>query len=106
MTTKIDARKGVSYPIRYKAHEYRFPTDDTIESIRFDDKYLHIEFVDERIFSIPLAWIPPLRDAQPAEREKYQISLDRDAIIWDPEESEVNEILRLRDYLCARATFS
>jgi hypothetical protein len=92
---------GRHYPIRYSIHEYTFPTDDTIETITFDDRYIHIEFVDERVLSIPLAWIPPLRDASPGEREKYRLSEDRDAIIWDPEESEVNEILRLSDYLAA-----
>lgn len=87
------------YPIRYRIHDYTFPTGDTIETVRFDNEYIHIEFVDERVLSIPLHWIPPLRDASPAAREKYQISDDRTAIIWDPEESEVNEILRLSDYL-------
>lgn len=91
-----------SYPVRYGVREYTFPAGDTIETVRFDDKYIHIELVDERILSIPLAWIPPLRDASPEEREKYKISLSRTAIIWDPDESEVNEILRLSDYLVTR----
>lgn len=90
------------YPIRYSVRDYTFPTADTIAAVRFDDKYIHIELSDERVLSIPLRWIPPLRDASPHEREKYHISPERDAIIWDPEESEVNEILRLTDYLRVR----
>jgi hypothetical protein len=90
------------YPIRYRIGDYTFPTDDTLETVRFDDTYLHIELVDGRLLSIPLSWIPPLRDASPQERAKYRISEDRDAIIWDPQESAVNEILRLADYLTAR----
>ena len=96
------AEAAKHYPIRYSVWEYEFPTSDTIEAVRFDQKYIHIELVDERILSIPLRWIPPLRDASPAEREKYHISEDRTLIIWDPAESTVNEILRLSDYLSVR----
>jgi hypothetical protein len=92
----------IHYPIRYSVWDYTFPAGDTIEAVRFDDQYIHIELVDERILSIPLRWIPPLRDASPEEREKYHIGEDRDVIIWDPAESEVNEILRLSDYLTTR----
>jgi hypothetical protein len=96
---RIDVRH---YPVRYSIRDYTFPTVDTIKGIRFDDTHIHIELTDERMLAIPLRWIPPLRDASPQEREKYKISEDRNAIIWDPEESEVNEILRLSDYLTAR----
>jgi hypothetical protein len=105
MTIKTASRaksEAKSYPIRYGVSEYTFPTGDTIETVHFDAKYIHIELVDQRILSIPLAWIPPLRDASPEEREKYRISPSRTAIIWDPEESAVNEILRLSDYLVTR----
>ena len=95
-----------SYPIRYSVKEYTFPTEDTIEAVRFDDEFIHIELVDGRILSIPLTWIPPLRDAAPTEREKYKISPSRTAIIWDPDESEVNEILRLSDYLVTQAALA
>jgi hypothetical protein len=94
--------RGIWYPIRYSVWEYTFPTDNTIETVRFDDKYMHVEFVDERILSIPLAWIPPVRDVSPAEREKVRISEDRTILIWDPDEGEANEILRIEDYLIAR----
>ncbi|RME54925.1 MAG: DUF2442 domain-containing protein [Caldilineae bacterium] len=90
-----------SYPVRYRVSEYTFPTDDTIESVRFDEEYIHLELVDGRILSIPLAWIPPLRDAKPEDRLKYYIADDRTAVVWDPEESTVNEILRVTDYLRA-----
>ena len=105
MTIKTASRaksEPKSYPIRYGVSEYKFPAGDTIETVRFDDKYIHIELEDERILSVPLAWIPPLRDASPEERVKYKISASRTAIIWDPDESEVNEILRLSDYLVTR----
>lgn len=91
------------YPVKYRASDYTFPTDDAIETVCFDDTYLHIELVDGRILSVPLAWIPSLRDAPPAEREKVQISPDRSLLFWDPDKGEINEILRLSDYLVTRA---
>lgn len=91
------------YPIRYRVHDYTFPTADTIKAVRFDDTYIHIELSDERLLSIPLHWIPPLRDASPQAREQYRIGEDQDVLIWDPEESDINEILRLSDYLTVRA---
>lgn len=87
------------YPIRYRVRDYTFPSDDAIAAVRFDDEYLHIGLADGRQLSIPLHWIPPLRDASPQDREKFSISEDRDAIVWDPDISDVNEILRLSDYL-------
>jgi hypothetical protein len=111
MPTKTASKSGTEsatsagvrhYPIRYSLREYSFPTTDAIKTVRFDDAYIHIELNDERVLSIPLRWIPPLRDASPQAREQYKISEDRDALIWDPEESEVNEILRLSDYLTIR----
>ena len=87
------------YPVRYKVWDYRFPTDETIETLRFDDRYLHIELGDERILSIPLSWIPPLRDASPQELKKYQISEDRTLIFGHPDQTAINEVLRLTDYL-------
>lgn len=92
-------RTGTRYPIRYRAHQYTFPTEDTIDSVCFDATHIHIQLSDGRAISIPLIWIPPLYDANPEEREKFVLSDDRQLIIWDPEESEINEILRLSDYL-------
>lgn len=94
--------QGKRYPIRYGVKEYTFPSDDTIADVRLDDQYLHVHLADGRILCIPLAWIPPLRDASPEERLKFHISEDRTLIIWDPDESEVNEILRISDYLRRR----
>lgn len=91
-----------SYKVKYSVKDYRFPTADIIESVRLNESYIHLELVDGRILSIPLDWIPPLRDASPEERMKFHITADRDAIFWDPDEGTVNEILRVADYLCTR----
>jgi len=94
--------RGTRYPIRYRAHEYTFPTEDVIESVQFDADHIHIHLTDGRSISVPLAWIPPLRDASPTGREKYMLSYERQLIIWDPAVSDINEILRLSDYLQAK----
>ena len=92
------------YPIHYRVHDYIFPMADTIKAVRFDDTYIHIELSDARLLSIPLHWIPPLRDASPQAREQYKIGEERDVLSWDPEESEIKEIFRLADYLTVRTT--
>ena len=68
----------------------------------FDERYPHIDRAAHRVPSPPRQWTPPLRNASPADRAKYHLSEARDALIWDPEEGEVNEILRLTDYLSVR----
>lgn len=95
---------GKSYPVRYRASQYTFPREDTIDSVRFDADRIHIHLTDGRTVSIPLAWIPPVFDASPEEREKYTLSDDRQLVIWDPDECTINEILRLSDYLQARSS--
>ena len=95
---------GKHYPIRYGVQAYTFPAGDTIDTLCFDDKYIRIEMVDGRILLIPLEWIPPLRDATPEERAIYSITDDRSAVVWDPDESGVNEILQLKDYLSTPAS--
>lgn len=95
MTTK-------RYPVRYSVWDYRFPQENAIEAVRFDETYIHVTLMDGRILSIPLDWIPPLRDATPAAREQYQISDDHTLLFWDPAESDINEILRISDYLTIR----
>ena len=104
MNTKSESKtkNGVRYPIKYGVREYTFPYADTVEAVRFDDTYMHLELVDGRILLVPLAWIPPLRDASPEDREKYHIGEDRDVVWWDPGEGPVNEIFRISDYLRVR----
>jgi hypothetical protein len=102
ITDDVSRAETKHYPVKYSVWEYKFPTGDTIEAVRFDDTHIHLDLVDSRILSIPLDWIPPLRDASPAERAKFHITEDRDAVYWDPDESEVNELLVLADYLTTR----
>lgn len=88
-----------AFKIQYAAREYTFPKVVKISSVRFDETYIHVTLTDERILSIPLKWIPSLYHAKPAEREKYKINQTKRMLIWDPDESEINEEVRIEDYL-------
>lgn len=87
------------YEIPYLADAYTFPHDALIHQVRFDESYIHLELTDERILSIPLRWIPSLYNADPAEREKFELSQDRKMLIWDPDKCSINDELRIDDYL-------
>lgn len=107
MSTKEKVSKGKAvevkqYAIQYPVSAYTFPTDARIHAVRLDDEYIHIELMDGRILSIPLWWIPTLYNAAPEEREKYIVSRDRAMLIWDPERCEINDELRVADYLTGK----
>lgn len=90
------------YDIPYPASAYMFPRDAILHRVRFDDKYAHLELTDGRILSVPLSWIPTLHNAEPAEREKYEISQDRKMIVWDPDKCAINDEIRIDDYLAGK----
>lgn len=96
---KSEATGSKRYRIQYPLTAYTFPSDARIKAVRFDAERIHIELMDGRILSIPLRWIPTLYNAAAAEREKYIISRDRTMLIWDPERCEINDELRVSDYL-------
>ena len=87
------------FKIQYPLRDYIYPKDAVIEKVRFDETYMHVVLTDGRIVSIPLKWIPTLFHARPAEREKYQINQTRRMIVWDPSVCEINEEIRIEDYL-------
>jgi hypothetical protein len=88
-----------TFKIPYPARDYTFPRKVKIASVRFDATYMHVTLTDERILSIPLKWIPSLYHAKPAEREKYRINQTKRMLVWDPAETEINEEIRIEDYL-------
>jgi len=90
------------YEIPYPASAYTFPREALLHRVRFDNDYMHLELADGRIISVPLWWIPTLYNAEPKEREQYQISRDRKMIVWDPEKCSINDEVRIDDYLIPR----
>lgn len=91
------------YDIPYPASAYTFPTEALIHNVRLDEQYIHLDLTDGRILSIPLAWIPTLHNAAPAERRKFTISRDRKAVIWDPDVCAINDELFVDNYLVGRS---
>jgi hypothetical protein len=87
------------YKIQYPISAYTFPEEARIHRVWFDDKHIHVELTDERILSIPLWWIPTLYNADPEEREKYEINQARTMMIWDPDKCAINDEVRIADYL-------
>lgn len=87
------------FKIQYPLRDYVFPKDVLIDKVRFDEMYMHVNLMDGRIISIPLKWIPTLYHAKPEEREKYQINQTRRMIVWDPSVCEINEDIRIEDFL-------
>ena len=87
------------YSIAYPASEYTFPRDALIHDVRFDDTHIHLDLTDGRILSIPLWWIPTVYNAAPEDRLKFEINRSRTMIIWDPDKGNINDELRLEDYL-------
>jgi hypothetical protein len=87
------------FTVQSPAAAYQFPKDARILKVRFDEIYIHLDLTDGRILSLPLKWIPTLYRAPLKEREKYKISTDRTALVWDPDKCGINDELRLSDYL-------
>ncbi len=91
------------FNIHYPISEYTFPSDDHVQSVRFDDECVHVELADGRCLSVPLQWIPTLKDAPPEAREQYEINASRTAVVWDPDKCGINDELRIADYLNPRS---
>jgi hypothetical protein len=87
------------FTVQSPAAAYRFPEDARIKQVRFDETYIHLDLTDGRILSLPLDWIPTLKNAPTKERERYEITLDRKTLVWDPAKCGINDELRLSDYL-------
>lgn len=87
------------YNIQYPVSAYTFPREARIHQVRFDEEYMHIALTDGRVLSVPLWWIPTVYNAEPKEREKFEISRDRTMIIWDPEKCAINDEISVFDLL-------
>ena len=92
------------YNIAYSVFDYTFPREALIHDVRFDDAYIPVELTDGRILSIPLWWIPSVNNAEPEDRLKFEINRSRTMIVWDPDKGNINDELRIEDYLTARSS--
>jgi len=65
MITNIKRHK-----VQHSVDEYTFSTEAHIQDVRFDEKHMHVELMDQRVISIPLWWIPTLHNASDEDRNK------------------------------------
>ena len=97
---QVEAQSSVKrYKIQYSSSDYTFPKEALIHQVLFDEEHMHVELIDGRKLSVPLWWIPTLYHAAAEERMKYEISRDRTTIIWDPDTCEINDEVRIADYM-------
>jgi hypothetical protein len=87
------------YKVQRAVDEYTFPAEAHIHAVRFDEKHMHVELMDQRIISIPLWWIPTLHNASDEDRNKFEINQSRTMIIWNPEKCRINNEISIADYL-------
>jgi len=52
------------------------------KEVEFDDAMMRVTFTDGRVLSVPLAWLPVLRKATPAQRARYEIGGGGISLHW------------------------
>jgi hypothetical protein len=52
------------------------------KSVRFDDHYLHVDLIDGRIISTPMAWYKELQNATFKQISSYQFICANTGIEW------------------------
>jgi hypothetical protein len=58
-----------------------------------------IHLQDGRILYVPLAWIPTLANAAPADREKVIIGWDGQLLHYDPDDGPINDDLLVASFM-------
>jgi Protein of unknown function (DUF3532). len=96
MDEKVQVKR---YKVQHSIDEYTFPKEATIHDVKFDEKFIHVELTDQRVISIPLWWIPTIYNATMEDRKKFEINQSRTMIIWDPDQSGINDGISIADYL-------
>ncbi|MBK8048715.1 MAG: hypothetical protein IPK16_17285 [Anaerolineales bacterium] len=74
-----------AYKVIYPRSAYTLPVDARARKLTFDMTYMHIHLQDGRILSVPLAWIPTLAQATPADPEVSD-GWDGRLLYWDPDD--------------------
>ena len=63
--------------------------------LEFDSSMMHVFLTDGRVVSVPIAWFPLLSEAEPEQREKYEIGGGGVSLHW----SEIDEDLSVANLL-------
>ncbi len=88
-----------TYPVRYPQSAYTTPTEARAAAVTFDANQMHIHLQDGRTLAVPLAWIPSLAAAAPADLAAVRIGWDGLLLYWDPDDGPINEDLLVATFL-------
>ena len=58
------------------------PTDQRVDRIEFDERFMSVWLKDGRRLSLPLGWYPRLAEADSKQRQNYRIETPGDCIHW------------------------
>ena len=65
-----------------KSQRAYVPTTALAKSVDLDEDMLHVQLVDGRRISVPIAWFPLLLKASPEQRAKYEIGGGGTSLHW------------------------
>ena len=60
------------------------------KEVWFDPDMMHVRLLDGRIISVPLGWLPRLRDALPGQRENWRFIGGGVGIHWPDLDEDVS----------------
>lgn len=84
--------------------------DERVRNVAFDDVSIHVELVDGRRVSAPLAWYPRLEAASAEQRSRWIPSAAGYGMHWEELDEDVSTEVMLRQhaeaerYLAQRAS--
>jgi hypothetical protein len=58
------------------------PTTALAKSVNFGEEMMHVSLTDGRCLSVPIIWLPVLRNATPDKRAKYEIGGGGTSLHW------------------------
>jgi len=64
--------------------------DERVAAVRCTDAELHVDLVDGRTITVPLAWYPRLSAATPAEREDWEMCGGGYGIHWPQIDEDIS----------------
>jgi hypothetical protein len=66
------------------------PATALAKSVEFDSDMMHVLLTDGRIISVPIIWFPLLDNANPEEREKYEIGGGGISLHWPEIDEDIS----------------
>jgi hypothetical protein len=58
------------------------PTTALANKVEFDESMMYVSLIDGRIIAVPIIWFPILYEAEPTQREQYEIGGGGVSLHW------------------------